>query len=331
MNESQRPCSVCHSIISEEFIKTNILANYYLAEPIDCKLLSRSFSDIYLIACPEEQYVLRILRTGAKSLDVLHYELELLRHSYANGAAVSVPIVRKDGTWFTSFQAPEGTRYATLFTYAPGQPTRPDEEHLYAYGKSAARFHLSTQDFLPLHSPKPLDMTKLIDEPLALLKPFFTKQPTQWAYLESLTQKLQHHIESLAEQGLEIGACHNDLHGANAHIDEQNRVTFFDFDECSPGYYAYELAVLRWSEKTNTQLTTLFPAYLKGYTELRSIQEVDLAAIPLFVATRHLWWLAGQIKIAPIVGYNRLHSPDFFNRAIDFMNEWEHSELMGFG
>ena len=136
------------------------------------------------------------------------------------------------------------------------------------------------------------------------------------------------HIEFLAEQGLERGVCHNDLHGANAHIDDQDRVTFFDFDECSPGYYAYELAVLRWSEKTNTQLTTLYPACIKGYTERRPLKEIDLAAVPLFVATRHLGWLAGQIKIAPIVGYGRLHTPGFFKRAIDFLNDWERSELM---
>lgn len=70
------------------------------------------------------------------------------------------------------------------------------------------------------------------------------------------------------------------------------------------------------------------PAYLKGYSERRAVNDVDLAAIPLFVAARHLWWLAGQIKIAPTVGYSRLHSPGFFKRAVDFLEEWERSELV---
>ena len=216
---------------------------------------------------------------------------------------------------------------ASLFTYAPGKPTRPEEQHIYAYGQSAATFHLTTQAFSPSYGPTPLSLTQLLDQPLTLLKSFFIDQPTQWAYLETLAQKLQHQIETLANQGLEMGVCHNDLHGANAHIDDQNQVTFFDFDECSPGYYAYELAVLRWSEKTNTQLTTLYPAYIKGYTERRSLKDIDLAAVPLFVAARHLWWLAGQIKIAPTVGYGRLYAPDFFKRAIDFLSDWERSEL----
>lgn len=186
---------------TEELITAGILTNYYLTDPFNSKLLNRSFSDIYLVTCLENKYILRILRTGSKSLDVLRYELALLMHSNGNGATVAIPIARKDGAWFTSIKAPEGIRYA--------------------------------------------------------------------------------------EQGLETGACHSDLHGANAHIDEGNRVTFFDFDECGPSYYAYELAVLRWSEKTNTQLTTLFPAYLKGYSERRAVKDVDFAAIPLFVAARH--------------------------------------------
>jgi Ser/Thr protein kinase RdoA (MazF antagonist) len=217
-----------------------------------------------------------------------------------------------------------------LVGYEPGQPTRPDEQHVYAYGQSAATFHLATRDFSPSFAAGLLDHKQLLDEPLVLIRPFFADQPTEWTYLEALARKLRHHIQSLAAQGLEMGVCHNDLHGANAHIDSQDRVTFFEIEECRPGYYAYELAVLRWSEKTNTQLTTLFPAYIKGYTERRPLKEIDLAALPLFVAARHLWWLAGQIKIAPIAGYGRLHAPDFFQRAINFLNDWERSELTAY-
>lgn len=63
-------------------------------------------------------------------------------------------------------------------------------------------------------------------------------------------------------------------------------------------------------------------------TERRAVKDVDFAAIPLFVAARHLWWLASQIKIAPTVGYSRLHSLGFFKRAVDFLEEWERSELV---
>lgn len=327
MTTFQTPCPVRHSVVAEDFIADQILSNYALTEPLDCKLLSRSFSDIYLVTCPDHRYILRILQTASKSLDALRYELALLRHSHENGATVAVPIADQQGNWFTAFPAPEGIRFVTLFTYALGQPTRPDEQHVYAYGQSAASFHLATQDFAPQYSPNPLNIAQLIDKPLTLLNPFFADQPTQWAYLEKLAQKLRHHINTLTEQGLTFGACHNDLHGANAHIDDQNRVTFFDFDECAPGYYAYELAVIRWSEKTNTQLTTLFPAYLRGYTERRSIKDIDLAAIPLFVAARHLWWLAGQIKLAPVTGHGRLYAPGFFARAVDFLSDWERAEL----
>ena len=60
------------------------------------------------------------IATGGARWTIFCYELDLLTHLQRKGAPVSSPIPRKDGSFTHLLHAPEGDRYAVLFTYAPG-------------------------------------------------------------------------------------------------------------------------------------------------------------------------------------------------------------------
>jgi Ser/Thr protein kinase RdoA (MazF antagonist) len=49
-----------------------------------------------------------------------------------------------------------------------------------------------------------------------------------------------------SREDLEVGSCHGDLHGWNAHIDQNMALTVYDFDCCGVGWRAYDIAVFRW-------------------------------------------------------------------------------------
>jgi Ser/Thr protein kinase RdoA (MazF antagonist) len=213
----------------------------------------------------------------------------VLTHLDRKGVPVAAPIARKDGGFLRALCAPEGTRHVALFNYARGRELCHDEEQNYRYGRAVAEVHAATDDFTSHHRRFELDLHHLIDQPLAAIQPFLAHRPDDWTYLQRIADMLRERIVSLPAERLERGFCHGDFHGGNAHIDDQATITFFDFDCGGPGWRAYDIAVFRWGPQGRND--DAWSAFLKGYTERRALNQLDLAAVPLFVAIRHIWLL----------------------------------------
>ncbi|PZW29317.1 Ser/Thr protein kinase RdoA (MazF antagonist) [Thermosporothrix hazakensis] len=271
---------VAHSMLSAAALRREVLTHYGFQSLPDCILLSRGVNDSYLVRGPEERFTLRIYRAGWRSRDAIRYELELLHHLDQRGIAVSTPISREDGEYLTELLAPEGPRFAVLFSYAPGEPPdRHSVEDSYIHGRALAAMHNAADSFSPSVQREALDLSVLLDASLQTLEPLHSWVVADWASLEQF-----------AEQGLDYGACHGDSHILNEHLDGARMVTLFDFDCCGPGWRAYDLATVRWCEGFYHMDPDdrLWRAFLKGYTELRPI-EADQKRIPALVAIREIW------------------------------------------
>jgi Ser/Thr protein kinase RdoA (MazF antagonist) len=117
---------VTHSILSTQAIIIDLLPNYEIETPTDCRFLQPGLNDTFLVNTQGAKYILRVYRKDWRSLADINYELEALQHLQRSGIDISVPIERKDGNLIGSVMAPEGLRYVVLFTYAPGK--QPDYE-----------------------------------------------------------------------------------------------------------------------------------------------------------------------------------------------------------
>jgi Ser/Thr protein kinase RdoA (MazF antagonist) len=313
---------VTQSIIAPEFLTAHILPEYPIGQITSCILTSHSFNDSYLVEAENGLYTLRVYRFGRKpGIEDIHYELELLRYVRGKGAGVAAPILRADGAWLTPVNAPEGKRYAALFEQAKGVPTTTEDDQMAAYGRAAAQFHNMTKDFYYRYQRPGMTLAELIDKPLAQLTVLLKHRPDDIQYLQRMANRAHRSLNVLQGQ-LEEGICHNDLHGGNAYIDRSGNVTLFDFDECCPGWRAYEIAVLLWSERRNTTSTSLYPAFLEGYRSKRRLNAVDLRAVPYFVIARHFWWLGAHITHAGWFGNANLTDP-FWTKAVEFLQMWE--------
>jgi Ser/Thr protein kinase RdoA (MazF antagonist) len=89
---------------------------------ISCKFLLRGVSDTYIIEATDAKYVLKIYREQHRSRDEIQAEIELLNLLKDGGASVAYPITAINGSQLQQFDAPEGTRYGILFSYAKGAP-----------------------------------------------------------------------------------------------------------------------------------------------------------------------------------------------------------------
>jgi len=316
---------VTHSILSTKALMADILPDYDIGTPMECKLLNRGLNDTYLVRTASENYILRVYRAGWRSDSDIHYELEALLHLKRLNVSVSAPVLRKDGELLRTISAPEGSRTIVLFTYALGKEpayAANEEGESYQYGRSVAQIHAETDGFRSRYQRFHLDLEHLLDAPLKSIQPLLLHRPDDWEYLQSLSEKLRQLVVHIPLSSLESGFCHGDFHGWNAHVDQDGTLTFFDFDCCGYGWRAYDIAVFRWGARWSGKEKERWPHFLRGYREVRPINEVDVHATSYFVAIRHFWLLGLHTSNGQDWGFGWMND-QYFDQAIKFFREWE--------
>jgi Ser/Thr protein kinase RdoA (MazF antagonist) len=321
---------VTHSILSTSALLTDLLPEYAIETPIDCRLLQPGLNDTFVVNTLGYKYILRVYRKDWRSLSNINYELEVLLHLKNAGINVSVPIARKDGNPIGTAIAPEGLRYVVLFTYAPGkQPdyeTEQDRE-AYLYGKAVAKVHAATDTFQSSHQRFKLDLEYLLDAPMRSIEPFLAHRLEDWNYLKILVAKLQSGVNNIPLDNLEIGFCHGDFHSGNAHLDLNEQITFFDFDCCGMGWRSYDIANFRWNASLNKKDPEMWSSFLRGYQEQRHLSDLDIEATRYFVPIRHLWLLGLHTSNGHDWGFSWIDDR-YFDRAMKFFREWEAEYLI---
>ena len=293
---------VTHSVLAARGLERGLLSDYDLGPTINCKLLQHNQNDTYIVQTPRNQYVLRIYQARSsytpRRLADVQYELRLLLHLERRGVPVSAPVARRDRAYLRLLRTPEGRRAAVLFSHAEGEPVPPqtwDKDFAEQFGLAMGTLHAAAADFQCEYRRRGLDTAYLIDRPLRLARPLLAHRPADWAFLRVLARSLKSRIRLLGGQGLSRGVCHGDLLGkTNMHRMSDGTLTFFDFETCGPGWRAYDVAVFRWALAQLTpsaEAERLLGVFLAGYRQRCQLSPADVAAIPLFVAVRQLWFL----------------------------------------
>jgi Ser/Thr protein kinase RdoA (MazF antagonist) len=318
-----------HSILEQTALAALVNEDYNIGPSINCHLLARGVNDIYSISSQNSRYVLRVSQSTWLTLKEITWELELVEHAAKKGVAVSRPIKRKDGTFAGIINAPEGPRVAVLFERLEGR--RPDAEVADAkrYGTVVGGLHLALDSFTSSQQRFELDLEHLIDEPLDIIRPWLASHSETWHTLQTKANDVKTKLEAISAK-LEKGACHGDLHNWNARVDESGTLSLFDFDCGGVGFRAYDLAVYWWGYASGSQETTdnaPWHAFCDAYLEQRALNQLDLEAIPLFVAVRSIWFMGLHSRHAKVWGFNPIED-GFFDYGLRFLQRWqdEHPE-----
>lgn len=323
---------VTHSILSVKALAADVLPDYGLGALADLRLLNRGLNDTYVLKTADgEKYILRVYRAGWRSPADILYEIDVLNHLSHKGLPISKPLPQTDGQFIRMLSAPEGTRAAVLFTYAVGKNLSYEkviETEMFNYGQTAAKIHNAVQDFTSPHARFPLDADHLLSTPLKSIGPLLSHRAEDWVYFQHLADKIRRQLVELPSEALEQGFCHGDFHGGNAHITEAGAVTFFDFDCCGWGWRAYDLAVFRWGARLREKEKERWEPFLRGYTAERSLNDLDLQAIPLFIGIRHLWLLGLHTSNGQDWGFGWIND-DYFDQAVKFLRDWETEYFAG--
>lgn len=282
-----------------------------MGSPIPCVLLRPSWNHTYLIQATGGRYILRIYGAIWHTLPEIQYELALLLHLERAGVSVATPIARADGYLLTPLLAPEGIRYAALFTYASGQVPTPypigTPEQARQFGHALAALHQAARTFTSPYTRPPHDFKHLVQQPLATLEPFLTHRPQDWAYLVTIAAEVRERLAAIAAQELEWCVIHGDPFSANATITDDLHVTWYDFDLCGPGWPVEDLAAaygsIMLSTREAAEQAVVWQAFQEGYSSLRPVTALDLDALHVVYVASDFYITAINLTKGPFLGY----------------------------
>ncbi|MDF2626253.1 MAG: hypothetical protein K0R39_84 [Symbiobacteriaceae bacterium] len=314
---------VSHSILSENRLAEMCASEYGLTGPVVCQLIDPGVNDTYRLIVGEQTHILRVYRSGWRSVPEIDWELTLLLHLREQGVSVSVPLSAQDGRYRIELAAPEGPRQAVLFSFAPGKVLSYEPDEGYRYGQVVAAMH-DAMDTFETDLPRfRLELDHLLERPLAGIRPF-AERLGRWAYLSDFGDWLRARITE-AESALTRGICHGDLHGHNVHQTADRALTIFDFDCGGPGYRSYDLTVFRWAVSRHGKNDEPWEAFLRGYRTVRPVAEADLALVPVFVALRTLWLIGLQVEQLSLRG--TAYVQGFVDGGLRALQKWDETEL----
>lgn len=318
--------AVNHSVISSDALLPIIHELYDIGDILECRFLSNGLNDTYIVITNEGKYILRIYKANWRNKSDIDFEIELLNHLISNGVPVSYTVVKKDGGYLTELAAPEGQRFAALFTYAEGGHSD-SKENCSLYGGHVAKMHVVMEDFHCSQHRFTIDLDHLLTKPIQSIKPLLSHRPEDIEYLESLSLLLQSRINGISSE-LSWGVCHGDLHGGNVHFHDSN-LTHFDFDCAGFGWRAYDISVFLWAKVRGRGKdhfkNELWSIFLESYQKNKVLSEHDLEVVPTFVAIREIWLMGLHTGNSQIWG--AWQNDHYFNTNLQFLREWceEHS------
>lgn len=302
-----------------------------------CHLIRRGLNDNYALRSADgTRHVARLYSIRPRGAFNAEFELALLTHLKAGGAAVAAPVQAAAKPSHRALRFPEGARALALFEHVGGAVPETLEEFELT-GHALAGIHAAARDYAGPPSLYTLDGEHLAGRTLVYLASHpELEAPVLDAYRLWVGRLLEE--LSAVSGSLTRVVCHGDTHGFNNHVytspDGTRHTGFFDFDDAGPGFLAYDLCVLPWSymfRKTlkapDDVLRERWARYLQGYRAGGGVvTEHDLAALPLFLQLRHLWNLGEAAGRLHHWGTNSVPA-DWLRKQLDVLEAWKGLDL----
>jgi Ser/Thr protein kinase RdoA (MazF antagonist) len=313
-----------------------VMSLWALGPVQQCVLMRRGLNQVYELRFDGGRHAIaRLSAERPRGEPNIAYEAALLRHLQAGGIPVAAPLAATNGAFSRALDLPEGPRALMLFDFLSGDPPGESLVDIEATGRGLARLHTAAQDYAGPASRYVLDLPELLDAALQRMLTAPTVDKALAQEFSTLARDLHERFAALP--GLTQVHCHGDCHGSNNFVTDgptnsdghKDRVAaFFDFDDCGPGLLAYELSVYLWVQLPRSLETPASAAalerwrrYLAGYTSVRDVSEIDLAAIAPCLALRHFWIMGEYAGRIPVWGTQAMPT-HWLRKQAPLMRAW---------
>lgn len=290
---------VTDSTVSAVALNKFIEEKYPIGSNFSCALFRTGINDTYFLSNESTKHVARVYSYNWRTESAILEELDLLLQLKADGFPVSYPISDKNGSFIHVLNAPEGTRYMVLFSYAGGSKVRLlSTEMCAAIGTFMAKMHKSTSKLELKREKYTIDV--LLKHPYESAKRHFSESLPEMVYLKTLVEQLNTSFVTLDSPHWPQGTVHMDIWYDNFNVDAKGKITVFDFDFCGTGWLlldvAYFCSQLFHKETDKEQYEEKRAAFLTAYQNLMPLTQQELAGMGSAGAASWVFYVGVQSR-----------------------------------
>lgn len=275
---------VISSNLSTAHLALFLQEKYNFGKNTTCSLLKAGINHTYLINDCQEKFIFRIYSLNWRTKTEILEEIRLLNLLKTHNISISYPILDKNDNYIQNLNAPEGKRFAVMFSFADGEKLiNFSEETHFNIGELMAQIHQITQN-LNLgrvhYSPQIL----LVDS-LKQLEKFLSNDTEEMEFMKSTQQYLLHEFSKVDTDLVRKGIVHLDIWFDNLNIAKDNKITIFDFDFCGNGWLcldiAYYILQVHSTEKDEAICKSKIDSFLAGYESFMPISGEEKQILPM--------------------------------------------------
>lgn len=272
-----------NSTLSPNALGKLIQRKYGLSDKTECSIFRLAMNHLYMVHDDEERYVFRVYTHNWRTKSEIEEELRLLLHLKEEDRQVAFPIADQSNQFIQEIEAPEGTRFGVLFSYAKGTKTAKfSHQTSFLIGQALAKVHQSTENFGLMRIS--YDARNLLKNPVLRTKEFYSTNIGEIEFLENLSAFLTLKMENTDRQKMRYGAVHLDVWFDNLHIDNEKEITFFDFDFCGNGYLCFDISYFLFqlfaTHLNEEEYQEKADSFIKGYGTVTEISRPEQDFLP---------------------------------------------------
>ena len=291
---------VTNSNLSAPHIELFLQEKYSLSKDTKCRIIKTGINDTYLVNDNSDKFVFRVYSLNWRTKAEIGEEIKLLNQLKQNAISISYPLPDKENNYIQTLNAPEGDRFAVLFTFAIGEKLHIiSEETHFQIGQLMARIHTITnnQKLNRIdYSPEVI----LIDS-LKKVSFFLTSGTEEMNFMRSTQTYLLKEFENANISQIRQGIVHLDIWFDNLNIAGDNKVTIFDFDFCGNGWLCLDIAyyILQLHNIEKYEAKDYQPkvdSFIKGYESVTPISAEEKRLIPMLGVSLYFFYLGVQCQ-----------------------------------
>jgi Ser/Thr protein kinase RdoA (MazF antagonist) len=289
---------VTNSNLSATHIGLFLHEKYSLSKDTKCQLIKAGINDTYLVTDNLNKFVFRVYSLNWRSKTEIDEEIKLLNQLKENSISISFPLSDKESNYIQTLNAPEGDRFAVLFTFASGEKLHiiSPETH-FLIGQLIARLHKITNN-QQLNRVDYSPEVILIDS-FKKISSFLTSDTEEMNFMKSAQTFLLAEFENANISQIRQGIVHLDIWFDNLNITSDNKVTLFDFDFCGNGWLSLDIAyyILQLHNLEKYEAKDYQPkveSFIKGYESVTSISGEEKRLIPMLGVSLYFFYLGVQ-------------------------------------
>lgn len=287
------------STLSAQALRLFAIDCYGLDENASCELVRTGINHTYLVKSGEARYALRIYSCDWRTRTEVEEEVKLLNLLKELNISISYPIADKTGQFIQELNAPEGLRYAVLFSFADGDKVRVmDEQTCENIGSLMARIHQASSG-MSLQRTN-YDTHTLLDLSYTQIKGFFSEELPEMKFLQDISTEIKNSFAKADVQNMQNGVVHLDIWYDNMSVKSKDDITIFDFDFCGNGWLVFDIAYfckqLFHIEADKVVYEQKVKAFLNGYQSIRHLNQAELKLVPHSGAAIWVFYLGVQCQ-----------------------------------